>query len=147
MREYDLVKVEGSDIKSAQVVAVDVEAAELAWRKPAPGVDTLVSMGSGVLATNDGSPPTSLLFDGEGKQVLPNDAKAAVGARVDGSSVLLFSRSFSTYGDDVALTGATIGGKRTALGSIDVTSSSCSWSTRFLVCAADKEWRAWTFAS
>lgn len=140
------IEYEGSDVKSAHVVAVDIEKADQVWREPAAGVNTLETMGSGVLATNDGSTPVTLLFDSEGKQVIPKDATATAGARVNESSVLLFSRSFSNSKDDVALTGVTIDGKRTALGSIDVTSSSCSWNAEYLVCAAEKGWRAWKFS-
>ncbi|WP_203988491.1 hsp70 family protein [Virgisporangium aurantiacum] len=136
----------GSDAKSTQVVAVDTEAGKLAWRKAAPGVNRLEPMGTGVLATTDGSTPVSQLFDADGNQVIPDDAKATVGVRVNPSSSLLFSRQFSTYADDVALDGVTIDGKRTALGSINVSTSSCSWNATFLVCAAEKEWKVWRFA-
>ncbi|WP_203926525.1 Hsp70 family protein [Virgisporangium ochraceum] len=142
-----LVEQEGSGTRAAHVLALDTKEAKRVWREAAPGVETVVTMGSGVLATSDGSTPVSLLFDDDGKQVLPADARATVGTRVDGSSALLFSRSFTTYASEVALTGMTIDGKRTALGSIDVATSSCSWNATYLVCAADKEWRVWRFAA
>jgi hypothetical protein len=140
------IEQDGSDAESTQVVAVDTEGAKRVWRKPAPGVDDLQPMRSGVLATNGGSTVVSQLFDGDGKQVVPDDAKARVGVRVNPSSSLLFSRPFSTSSADVALDGVTIDGKRTALGSIDVPTSSCSWNDTFLICAGEKEWKVWRFA-
>jgi hypothetical protein len=142
------IEHDGSDAKSTQVVAVDTEDQKLVWRKAVPNVNTLVPMGKGVLATTDSSAPTSQLFDENGKALLPTDATETVGARIDRSSLLLFSRPFANYAGTVALTGVTGGGKRTALGSLeDVKTESCSWNDAFLVCGAETEFRVWRFAA
>jgi len=101
-----------------------------------------------VLASSKSGDPASLLFDGDGKQVLAADDRETVGVRVNGASLLLFSRAPSSYGQTVAVTGVAGSGERHPLGSIDgVRGASCSWSTKYLTCATDKEFRTWQFAS
>jgi hypothetical protein len=100
-----------------------------------------------VAASTDASPPGGLVFDGSGKQLLSDDAKKNYPVRVDGSSLLLFSAAPSNYPGDAALTGVSLDGKRTPLGSLeDIVSGGCSWNREFLACPARTEFRFWRFA-
>jgi outer membrane protein assembly factor BamB len=143
-----MIEATGSDAKSTQVVAVDAKDGKLAWKKPAPEAKELIELGDGVAVSTDSSPPGGLVFDGSGKQLLSDDAKKNYPARVDGSSVLLFSAPPSDYPADAALTGVSLDGKRTPLGSLqDIVVGGCSWSREFLACPAKGEFRFWRFAS
>jgi len=143
-----MLEMTGSDAKSTQVVAVDVKEGKLAWKKPAPDAKELIELGDGVAVSTDSSPPGGLVFDGSGKQLLSDDAKKNYPVRVDGSSVLLFSAPPSNYPGDAALTGVTLDGKRTPLGSLqDIVVEGCSWNRQFLACPTKGEFRFWRFAS
>jgi hypothetical protein len=142
-----MLEMTGSDAKSTQVVAVDVKEGKLAWKKPAPEAKELIELGDGVAASTDSSPPSGLVFDGSGRQLLSEDAKKSYPVRVDGSSVLLFSASPSNYPADAALTGVSLDGKRTPLGSLEeIVVGGCSWNREFLACPAKGGFRFWRFA-
>jgi hypothetical protein len=80
--------------------------------------------------------------------LLSADAKKNYPVRVDGSSVLLFSAQPSNYPNDAALTGVSLDGKRTPLGSLEgIVTEGCSWNREFLACPARSEFGFWRFAS
>jgi outer membrane protein assembly factor BamB len=139
----------GTDPQSTEVVGIDVKGRKARWHGPAVGTEELVAAGDRVLATTVDGEPASALFDTNGKQLLPEDARKSVGVRVNALSVLLFSATPSTYPADVSLTGvAATDGTRQPLGSLSkVRSRSCSWNEHVLVCAAEQEFRVWRFAS
>jgi outer membrane protein assembly factor BamB len=142
-----LLERSGSDAKSTELVAVDVEDRTVARRRPAPGTERLMAVGDNILARAYGSAPASAFFDSGGKQLLRDDDRGTVAVRLDRSSLLLFSKPPSDYGETVALTGVTAGGDRKPLGSIEgVRSASCSYNTTYLVCATNREFRVWRFA-
>ena len=137
-----------SDDKTTEIAAIDVAAHKELWRRPAHGTDTLVPVGDRVLATNVTGEPASVLYDPDGRQLLKPEDQHAVGVRVTGGSLLLFSASPSTSTDDVSLVGVSAAdGGRTALGQVPkVRAKSCTWTDRYLVCPTDKDFEAWRFA-
>jgi hypothetical protein len=89
-----------------------------------------------------------MLFDGDGKQLLGEEARKTFPVRVDAWSVLLFSAAPTSGSTNVALTGVNLSGKRTPLGSLeDVHAGACSWNKEFLTCPAEDGFRAWRFTA
>jgi hypothetical protein len=91
------------------------------------------------------------LFGPDGRQVLPDDARRYVSARVNGASVLLFSNiasEFNTGGYRMTIWGATTTGKARQLGEVpDLRSQGCSWNTRYLTCPTAGAFKVWRFAT
>jgi hypothetical protein len=138
----------GYDTKTAEVASIDVAGSKQRWRKPAPGTDLLVPVGARVLATQAESTPASHLFGPDGVQLLPDDARNDTGVRVNGASLILFSKPSSDYPDDVSLSGvASQPRSPTSLGLLPkVRTLSCSWNDVYLVCASTNDFGIWRFA-
>ena len=99
-----------------------------------PDAGRLIELGDGVAAAPSGASLGALVFDGDGKQVLSEDAKKAYPVRVDASSVLLFSRDPRTSygrgrGPDRRGPGRQADAARLPDG---IYVESCSWNEEFL---------------
>jgi molecular chaperone HscA len=144
-----LLDTASSDEKTTEITAIDVATRKELWRKPAPGADQLVPVGSEVLAASVSGNAASFLYSADGRQLLSAEDRKLRGARVNGGSLLFFAGNFTVYGnDDLSLIGVTAAsGARTALGPLQkVRGPSCSWNERAIVCATDSKIQAWRFA-
>jgi molecular chaperone HscA len=138
-----------SDVKTTQVAAVDVGAGKQLWRRPAPGADTLTPMGDRILTTNVTGTPASRLYDADSRSVLKPEDQGGAAVRVNAASALVFSAQPSSSLADTGLVGVDAGaGGRTPLGTLTRSyGKTCSWNERAIVCAADKNFTVWRFAS
>ncbi|HWB37709.1 MAG TPA: hypothetical protein VHA75_16970, partial [Rugosimonospora sp.] len=136
-----------SDPKTATVRMVDASGAH--WNRLIAGADRLVPLASGVIVTGTDGDAFTQVLNASGEPVsLGTNGAQATGARVNGTSVLLFKGTLSTYPATVPLTGVgTRSGKVTPLGTLDgVRAAACSWNSRYLVCPQESQFRVWTFA-
>jgi molecular chaperone HscA len=136
------------DDKTVEIAAISVDGAKQLWRKAAVGADQLVPMGPRVLATSVDSTPVSHLFGPKGTQLLPDDVENDAGVRVNGTSLILFSKAPSDYPDDVNLSGVSTAPRTpTSLGLLQkVRTRSCSWNEAYIVCASADDFGVWRFA-
>jgi Ethanolamine utilization protein EutJ (predicted chaperonin) len=135
-----------ADAKSTQILLIDVGAKKEVRRMAAPGTDTLLQFGDHILATNLTGTPSSVLYDADGKQMLADADKIALGVRVNAASLLLFSEQVNEYPENVNLVGRSLSGERVSAGPlVDVRGASCSWNESHLVCVHKTHVKVWRF--
>ncbi|MBM2617271.1 Hsp70 family protein [Actinoplanes sp. LDG1-06] len=137
------VEGSGSTDDNAQLVAVDIPEAKVAWKVPAPRSDAVVPVGDAVLT---GYTSEARLFDADGKQLWAGEEATA--ARLDAANILEFSKPYSGYPEDPALAGRHLGDKPVQLGppQSKIATGSCSWNTTYLACPTDKDFVVIKFA-
>jgi molecular chaperone HscA len=143
---------QGVTDERTDLVAASLAERKEVWRQPQRNADFLMPVGTSVLATTETSLTTeSGLFDPNGEQVLPDDARRYVAARLNGASVLLFSvfpSHFNREGHRTTILGATVTGELKRLGEVpDLRSQGCSWNTRYLTCPTTTAFTVWRFAT
>jgi molecular chaperone HscA len=138
-----------SDDKTVQVAAIDVATGKELWRRAAPAADTLTPLGDRILATNVTGTPGSRLYDADGKSTLKAEDQSGAVVRVNAASALVFSGQPSSSLADTGLVGVDAGdGKRTPLGTLTRSyGKTCTWDEYAMVCAAEKNFAVWRFAS
>ena len=147
---FCLLDASSYDGADTQVVAIDVVKRKEVWRRDASGADRLVAVGQQILATSLSGTAVSYLYSEDGTQLLSREDKEAVGTRLNGSSLLFFTGSLSTYASsDISLHGVqAVSGQRTALGPLPKTrGTSCSWTDEVIICATETKFEVWRFTS
>lgn len=125
-----------------EIIAYDLKEHQEAWRRPAPGAESLVPVGDGVLALTD---EASTLFDATGKARWTDVPGTAV--RLDAGNVLQFSDPLSSSVGDQTLVGVHPGDDPVQLGLLrKVRSGTCAWNTSVLACVAEKDFVVTRFA-
>ncbi|BCB85581.1 hsp70 family protein [Phytohabitans suffuscus] len=134
----------GSDSKSTELVAIDLEKGGQLWRKPAPGATLLVHFGEEVVARATSGDYKFRVFDPDGNETLTREG--AVG-RVNAGNLLLFNE-ISSYADDYSVAGLHVGSTDVIeMGQLkDVKTESCSWNTTHIVCAGTTDFLVARFA-
>jgi molecular chaperone HscA len=150
-RNICFLERQGVTDEKTDLVAASLAERKEVWRQPQRNADFLMPVGTAVLATTESSTtPESGLFDVNGKQVLPDEARTYVAVRINGASVLLFSviqSQFNREGYPTKILGATVTGEPKRLGEVkDLRSQGCSWNTRYLTCPTATAFKVWRFA-
>ncbi|MEU1591241.1 PQQ-binding-like beta-propeller repeat protein, partial [Micromonospora sp. NPDC005710] len=142
-RRVCLLQVPDNDVSRTAVVAATEGERTISW--PAPGVTGLVPLGEQVLAQRQSPEPTVTVFDADGKPVLRD--RGGVAVRLDSGNLLVFAKAPSGIADNRVLAGVWAeSGKVDELGELkDVRSSSCSWNTHVIACAAEKDFVLYRF--
>jgi molecular chaperone HscA len=133
-----------SDTQSTSIVAINLEKGGELWRRPAPGADLLVHFDQQVVARATSGDNLVRVFDPGGKEILKREG--AVG-RVDAANMLLFDE-ISSSADDYSVAGLHVGSKDVIeMGQLkDVRTDSCSWNTKYIVCAGSNDFLVARFA-
>ena len=132
------------DEKTAQIMAVDAVKGGTLWHSALAGVQTLVPVGDSVLARQDSPVAQVSLLDGAGKLAWTRTGEVA---RLDAGNVLLFSKDLTSGLSDPSLSGRHLGDEEEQLGPLkDVRTSTCSWDTAVIACAAEKDFQIQKFA-
>jgi molecular chaperone HscA len=130
-----LLDAAGYDKKTTDVVAVGAGGDGELWRRPAPGAETLVPVGTSVLIGRDTSPASVRLVDAKGATGWDRGGSAV---RVDRGNVLLFAKPLPDNAADVSVAGQHLGDEVVQLGPMTgAVTSSCSWNAEIIACAAD----------
>lgn len=130
-----------------RVISVDLDGNSVVWEKELESVTKVVPIGDHVFVKTSGD-AGSLLLDADGQDRLAADYQDSVGVRVGDGALMLFTGvTMGASATDLSLTGITMDPfVVTPLGSWTVAGSTCSWSTQYLVCATETEFRTWRFA-
>ena len=133
-----------SDGKTTSIVAIDMEKGGELWREPAPDADALVHFDEEVVARATSGDYRIRIFDADGNETLTRDGAAG---RVDASNLLLFNE-IGSLADDYSVAGLHVGSTDVIeMGQLkDVKTDSCSWNTRFIVCAGSTDFLIARFA-
>jgi hypothetical protein len=133
----------------AEVVAVDLDAHASVWRIRSGDLDTLTPVGERVLGRTDGG--LVGLYGAGRSSVLVPEGSSLLADRVDDGRVLLLwpaTDDATQAARDTDVVGVIVAtGERVTLGRIRISPMSCSWDTRFLLCATDTGFQVWRFGA
>jgi hypothetical protein len=131
-----LIDAKGYDKKTAEVVAVDAAGDGELWRTATSEAQTLVPIGTSVLVGRSTSPVSVRLLGAGGAVGWDRNGSAA---RVNAANLLAFAKPLPDNAADVSVVGQHLGDELVQLGPMTgAVTSTCTWSTSIMACAADE---------
>ncbi|WP_127543715.1 PQQ-binding-like beta-propeller repeat protein [Actinoplanes sp. OR16] len=135
------VETAGFDRDAGQVVAVDAEKGGELWRHDVPAVESLIPIGTSLLAVAD---EDSTMIDPDGTRLW---TVPGVAVRLDAGNVLRFSGSLTTSVGSQSLSGVHVGDAAAEMGLLrDVRPGACAWNTTVLACVRESDFALFSFA-
>jgi outer membrane protein assembly factor BamB len=134
----------------ADVVAVDVDARASVWRTRTGDLDGLFPLGGGRVLGRAENGLAGIYGDDRSVVLLPRGSNGRVD-RVDAGSVLMLrpadGQPQQAAGDTYVVGVSVTTGEQIALGRIPIWPVSCSWDTRYLLCATGTGFQVWRFTA